>query len=212
VDMYWIPISYSKGTFETQNTFIAINPFLTSRTYMSHLQRVFQVSWDNSIPLFLHAAIYLEVSLFPWTSQNAFSRETAVYKWYCVQCCIASLHTAWFVHGKMHSEWFNRIEILQGRWHYGEIVGYCYLSGLEKTLCKWDMYIPLVKKGLMQPNQPFTHTTGRIAARNDKQQLLNKIKVAYIVINTLMASCCQKGFVKPKCILRIFCTVQSILR
>jgi hypothetical protein len=49
----------------------------------------FQVRWDNSIPLFLHAAIYLEVSLFSWTSQNAFSRETAVYKWYCVQCCTA---------------------------------------------------------------------------------------------------------------------------
>jgi len=40
----------------------------------------FQVRWDNSIPLFLHTAIYLEVSLFHWTSQNAFSRETAVYK------------------------------------------------------------------------------------------------------------------------------------
>ena len=51
----------------------------------------FQSSWDNSIPLFLHVAIYLEVSLFRWTSQNAFSRETAVYKWYCVQCCIAGL-------------------------------------------------------------------------------------------------------------------------
>ena len=47
----------------------------------------FQVRWDNSIPLFLHAAIYLEVSLFRWSSQNVFSRETAVYKWYCVQCC-----------------------------------------------------------------------------------------------------------------------------
>jgi ABC-type phosphate transport system permease subunit len=30
----------------------------------------FQVRWGNSIPLFLHAAIYL----FRWTSQNAFSR------------------------------------------------------------------------------------------------------------------------------------------
>jgi hypothetical protein len=40
----------------------------------------FQVGWDNSIPLFLHAAIYLEVSLFRWTSQNVFYRETAVYK------------------------------------------------------------------------------------------------------------------------------------
>ena len=57
----------------------------------------FQVRWDKSIPLFLHAAIYLEVSLFRWTSQNAFSRETAVYKWYCVKCCIAAFHTFWLV-------------------------------------------------------------------------------------------------------------------
>jgi hypothetical protein len=34
----------------------------------------FQVRWDNSIPIFLHAAIYLEVSLSRWTSENAFSR------------------------------------------------------------------------------------------------------------------------------------------
>jgi len=27
-------------------------------------------------------------------------------------------------------------------------VGYCYLSGLEKTHCKWDIYVPLVTKGL----------------------------------------------------------------
>ena len=25
---------------------------------------------------------------------------------------------------------------------------YCYPSGLEKTLCKWDIYVPLVTKGL----------------------------------------------------------------
>ena len=56
----------------------------------------FQVRWDNSIPLFLHAAICLEVSLFRWTSQNAFSRETAVCKWYCVQYCIAVKGTTIF--------------------------------------------------------------------------------------------------------------------
>jgi hypothetical protein len=57
----------------------------------------FQVHSDKSIPLFLHAAIYLEVSVFCWTSQNAFSGGTAVYKWYCVQCCKAALHTVSFV-------------------------------------------------------------------------------------------------------------------
>jgi len=59
----------------------------------------FQVCWDNSIPLFFHAAIYLEVSLFHWTSQNVFSCKTAVYKWCSVQCCFAALHTVSFVHG-----------------------------------------------------------------------------------------------------------------
>jgi hypothetical protein len=48
----------------------------------------------------------------------------------------------------MHSDWFNGTEILQGRWQHGEKVRYCYPSGLEKTLCKWDIYVPLVTKGL----------------------------------------------------------------
>jgi len=39
----------------------------------------------------------------------------------------------------MHSDWFNGIEILQGRWQHGEKVGYCHPSGLGKTLCKWDI-------------------------------------------------------------------------
>jgi hypothetical protein len=41
----------------------------------------------------------------------------------------------------MHSDWFNGIEILQGRWQHGEKVGYCYPSGLGKTLCKWGIYV-----------------------------------------------------------------------
>jgi hypothetical protein len=45
----------------------------------------------------------------------------------------------------MHSDWFNGIEILQ----HGEKKGYSYPSGLEKTLCKWNMYVPLVMKGLI---------------------------------------------------------------
>jgi len=52
----------------------------------------------------------------------------------------------------MHSDWFNGIEILQGRWQYGEKVGYCYTRGLEKTLYKGDIYVPLVRKGLMNKN------------------------------------------------------------
>jgi len=48
----------------------------------------------------------------------------------------------------MHSDWFNGIEILQGRWQHEEKVGYRYPKGLEKTLCKWDIYAPLVTKGL----------------------------------------------------------------
>jgi hypothetical protein len=60
----------------------------------------FQVRWDNNILLLLNAAIYLEVSLFRWISQNAFSRETAVYKWYIIYrivsyiiICIIYIHS-----------------------------------------------------------------------------------------------------------------------
>jgi hypothetical protein len=48
----------------------------------------------------------------------------------------------------MHSDWFNGIEILQGRWQHGEKVGYCHPCGLVKTLCKWNIYVLLVMKGL----------------------------------------------------------------
>ena len=64
----------------------------------------------------------------------------------------------------MHSDWFNGIEILQGRWQHGEKVGYCHPSRLEKTLCKWDMYVLLVKKGLNTANN-----------LNDLQTKLNPI-------------------------------------
>jgi hypothetical protein len=42
----------------------------------------------------------------------------------------------------------NGIDILQGRRQHGEKVGYCYPRRLEKTLCKWEVYVPLVTKGL----------------------------------------------------------------
>jgi hypothetical protein len=63
----------------------------------------------------------------------------------------------------MHSDWFNGIVILQGRWRRGEKVGYCYPSGLEKTLCKWDVYDPLFTKGLTNTASFFLTT-----ARKDK--------------------------------------------
>jgi hypothetical protein len=50
--------------------------------------------------------------------------------------------------GKMHSDLFNGIKILQCRWQHWEKVGHCYPSGLKKTLCKWDIYVPLVTKEL----------------------------------------------------------------
>ena len=71
------------------------------------------------------------------------------------RCSIAhSIICTRLFRGKMHSDWFNGIEILQGRWQHGEKVGYCYPSGLEKTLCKWNIYVPLVTKVLR--NEPST--------------------------------------------------------
>jgi hypothetical protein len=80
----------------------------------------------------------------------------------------------------MHSDWFNGIEILQGRWQHGGKVGYCYPSRLEKTLCKWDVYVLLVMKGLkrctswygmvttnsMKISSNITYSTGRYSRWN----------------------------------------------
>jgi len=62
----------------------------------------------------------------------------------------------------MHSDWFNGIEILQGRWQHGEKGGYCYHSGLEKTR-KWDMYVPLVTNGLIKQHIVKTCRGGGLA-------------------------------------------------
>jgi hypothetical protein len=48
----------------------------------------------------------------------------------------------------MHSDWFHGVEIVQGRWQRGEDVGYWYPNRLERAICKWDIYVPLVTKGL----------------------------------------------------------------
>jgi len=62
---------------------------------------------------------------------------------------------------------FGSTHALQGRWQHGEKVGYCYPSGLEKTLCKWDVYVPLVTKGL-NGRFPLPHTS----SLNDSQSLV----------------------------------------
>jgi hypothetical protein len=51
----------------------------------------------------------------------------------------------------MHSYWFIGTDILQGRWQHGEKVGYCYPSGLEKTLCKWDNVCPAGHERVKSP-------------------------------------------------------------
>jgi len=61
---------------------IQINHFVTSETYICPTYKEsFQVRWNNSIPLFVHAAIYLEVSLEQHCTQyhlyTAVSRENA---------------------------------------------------------------------------------------------------------------------------------------
>jgi len=95
---------------------------------------------------------YLFLFLFISLNIYNFNKPFGLYYMYTVcnaACSIAHsiICTRPFC-GKMHSDWFNRIEILQSRWQHGEKVGYFYPSGLEKTLCKWDIYVPLVTKGL----------------------------------------------------------------
>jgi len=47
----------------------------------------------------------------------------------------------------------------KNRWQHGDKAGYCYPSGLEKTLCKWDIHVPLVTKGLKWNDEFSKHLT-----------------------------------------------------
>ena len=57
----------------------------------------------------------------------------------------------------MHSDLLKGIQTFQGRWQYGEKVGSCYPSGLEKTLLKWNIYVPMVTKGLLLSTSLVSH-------------------------------------------------------
>jgi len=79
----------------------------------------------------------------------------------------------------MHSDWFNGIQMLQGRWQHGEKVGYCYPSGLENTIYKWDIYVPLVTKGLREETVS-EHSNKRSTESNTIKQIkyMKKIQEA----------------------------------
>jgi hypothetical protein len=93
--------------------------------------------------------------------------------------------------GKMHSDWFNGIEILQGRWQHGEKVGYCYPRGLQKILCKWDIYVQLVTKGLKINTESnfywFFSDDGRSNGLNCsmRSNLLSKKDVSLVLFATV---------------------------
>jgi hypothetical protein len=91
------------------------NYFLTLSWPAGHIcptyKEFFQVYWDNSIPLFLHAATYLKVSLFCWTCQNAFLRIQMIL---CAMLHSSIAHSIICIRlflGKMRSDWFNGIEV-----------------------------------------------------------------------------------------------------
>jgi hypothetical protein len=52
-------------------------------------------------------------------SECIFPRNSRVQMILCAMLH-AAMHTVSFVHGKMHSDWLNGIEILEGRWQPGE--------------------------------------------------------------------------------------------
>jgi hypothetical protein len=43
---------------------------------------------------------------------------------------------------------YLEVEIVQSRWQHGEEVGKRYPNRLENAIFKWDIYVPLVMKGL----------------------------------------------------------------
>ena len=68
--------------------------FKSAGITVSHFSPYCHLSWSISIPLNQSECI------FPRNSRvQMILCAMLLYKWYCVQCCIAALHTVSFVHG-----------------------------------------------------------------------------------------------------------------
>ena len=98
--------------------------------------------------------------------------------------------------GEMHSDWFNGIEMLQGRWHHGEKVGYCYPSGLEKTLCKWDIAHSIICILIGSTEQRYFKIDGIMEKKWDTvlEKTLCKWDIVHSIICILTGSTEQRYF------------------
>jgi hypothetical protein len=114
--------------------FVSWQPFTACNMYDVTRINIKKSDWCHIPP-------FLDKFIPAVTSQTYISRVQMIL---CatLHSCIARsiICTVRLFRGKMHSDWYNGIEILQGRWRHGEKVRYCYPSRLEKTLCKWDIY------------------------------------------------------------------------
>jgi hypothetical protein len=112
----------------------------------THIQLVFDLVMDQwKMKYIIIIIIIIIICILLNQSECIFPLNSRVK---VILCAMQHICT-WLFCGKMHYVWFNKIKILQGRWQHGEKVGYRYPSEHEKTLCKWDIYVPLVLNGLM---------------------------------------------------------------
>jgi len=118
----WLPSNHYVQNWDGERSncvLIPFNPFVTSGTHMSHLQRVF------SSPLGITVSYFF--SMLSSTLKSVYSVEPVrmhfPVKQLCTNdtvcnaaCSIAhSIICKWLFRGKMHSDWFNGIDRLQGR-------------------------------------------------------------------------------------------------
>ena len=71
----------------------------------------------------------------------------------------------WLFRGKMHSDRFQVVEIFQGRWQHGEEVGYWYPNRLDRAICKWDIHVPLVTKGLISVSKQLSLLDNKVMSQ-----------------------------------------------
>jgi len=122
---------------------------------VSHLERVFSKSAGITVSHFfsmLPSTLKYLYSVEPEPVRMHFPAKSRVQITLCAMLHSSIAHSmicTRLFRGKMHSDcfWLKGIQILQDRWQHGEKVGYSYTSGHENTLCKWDIYVPLVTKG-----------------------------------------------------------------
>jgi hypothetical protein len=149
----------------------------------------YYLPWRICIRLNQSECIFPRNSILTGSTEYRFFKVDAAWrKSGTVRSIAHSIICTRLFRGKMHSDSFNGIQILQSRWQHAEIVGYCCPvcpaghERVKRPLLSGQVNAPLVTKELnghcwvvkliLWADGWMTHSTDRVSQLNGKKMLL----------------------------------------